>query len=91
MHCSTYRKWDLVSNILASVPGPYINCLIVRGLPLFIERSITLSGFYIICICDVMLVLCLPMLSLTVVLRVLEKKYYKFNVLVGQCNCTEYS
>ena len=32
-------------------------------------HTLTLSEFYIICICDVVLVLCLPMLSLTVVLR----------------------
>ena len=38
-------------------------------------HTITLSEFYIICICDVVLVLCLPMLSLTVVLRVLGKVF----------------
>ena len=38
-------------------------------------HTITLSEVYIICICDVVLVLCLSMLSLTVVLCVLGKVF----------------
>ena len=61
-----------------------VSCgLTIRSRPWHVSlfHKITLSEFYIICICDVVLVLGLPMLSLTVVLRVLKNLALKLNLM----------